>query len=117
MRLLGIILSVLVVLTFPACAMPTQGACGVPPTVHLGLPSMDVPPPLMLLPTQVPPQFVAQSYAQVMQVPMQQQYAACPTYQAPAPASACAPPQGYSQGFQYAQPPAAPTPRAAGDCR
>ncbi len=114
MRLLGIILSALVVLTFPACAMPS-GACGAPPTAHIAFPTMDVPPPLMFLPTQTPPQFQATSYAQVMQMPVQQQYAACSQYQAPAPAAACAPPAGYTGGFQYAQPPAAPIP--ASNCR
>ncbi len=110
-RIVTFVLSALVVLTHAGCA------CGTPATIHAALPSMDIPPPITFVATQTPPQFVAQSYAQVMQVPMQTQYAACPTYQAPA--GACAPqaPAAYTPAFQYAQPPQAPAPRAAGDCR
>ncbi len=113
-RIVTFVLSALVVLTHAGCA------CGTPPTMRLALPSMDVPPPVSFTPTATAPQFVPTSYAQVQQVQVAPQYAPvqmAPQYAAPCAAPQYAPPAAYTPAFQYAQPPQAPAPRAAGDCR
>ena len=102
------LLFVLLALAAPLVGCAGTAGCGAPPTLGVQLPSFTIPPPVLLTPTNVPPQFVPQNYAQVVQVPVQSSYAPVQTYAAPQ-AAPCAAPQGYSRGYEWAPP---PVPRA-----
>jgi hypothetical protein len=106
-RFLLSLLASAAVLVLVAPLVGCAGTCGTLPTAVVQAPSIAIPPPLSF---RQDPQIVPTGYAQVVQVPVQQQYAPVQQYATPmaAPCAPCAVPNAapvYSHGYDYAPPP------------